>query len=433
MNIEELGYKKQDEIIVIEDPVTAVRQVPDVYLGALGNVGFLNMAREIIQNSLDEISKGYSLDKTIDFFYDARSHTIRNEDHGQGIELNKLVDVFSKLHSSSNYNKVTGSSAKSAGKNGQGSKIVNFLSKFFIVESYRLDGSAAKVQFDEGYLSKKGLQSIKCPKDKHGLVTSFSPSAMMGNITVSVQEIEHMLWMQCNIYPIGVKINYSAIDEQGNQYSNTIINKRGLKELLSTICEKEIFEPIYFNVNTPERDYECIFTYDVNNMNDPVIMPFANMCYTTGGTQVKGFLSALSVFFRKYMNTIYLVKNKKLQVNSTDITTGLRAVISSKSLTPIFTGQSKDYYSEVDMEGFAYSVTTNALTEWSKQQPSSFQKLCKYYKDVCEVRSKIDNEKIKMRDKYTTSALHNRPAKYKQPTNNHLPFEVVINTSPISW
>ena len=94
MNIEELGYKKQDEIIVIEDPVTAVRQVPDVYLGALGNVGFLNMAREIIQNSLDEISKGYSLDKTIDFFYDARSHTIRNEDHGQGIELNKLVDVF---------------------------------------------------------------------------------------------------------------------------------------------------------------------------------------------------------------------------------------------------------------------------------------------------------------------------------------------------
>ena len=128
---------KQKQIKVIEDPVEAVRKLPDVYLGRLAGPGFLNMYREIVQNSLDEIVKGNTLDKNIIISYDARTQTVIVEDNGQGIDINMLVQVFSILHSSSNYDKVEGSGDYSAGKNGMGATITNFLSRFFVVESGR--------------------------------------------------------------------------------------------------------------------------------------------------------------------------------------------------------------------------------------------------------------------------------------------------------
>lgn len=113
----EQKMNKQDEIIIKESEAQAVRDLPDVFIGATGNVGFLNMIREIVQNSLDEIAKGNSIDKTILVSYDARSHAVIVEDFGQGIPCDLLAKVFSKLYSSSNYNKQKGSSRYSAGKN----------------------------------------------------------------------------------------------------------------------------------------------------------------------------------------------------------------------------------------------------------------------------------------------------------------------------
>ena len=140
--------KKQKEIKVIDDDVEAVRKLPDVYIGALGDRGYLNMYREIVQNSLDEIIKGNTLDKNIVISFDSRTKTCIVEDNGQGIQLDMLIPVFSILHSSSNYDKEEGSGEYSSGKNGMGGTITNYLSKFFVVESYRMDGTAAKAEFE---------------------------------------------------------------------------------------------------------------------------------------------------------------------------------------------------------------------------------------------------------------------------------------------
>ena len=72
--------KKQKEIKFLNSEIEAVRKLPDVYIGALGNHGFLNMFREILQNSLDEIIKGNTLDKNIIVSYDARNHICIVED-----------------------------------------------------------------------------------------------------------------------------------------------------------------------------------------------------------------------------------------------------------------------------------------------------------------------------------------------------------------
>lgn len=416
---------KQKEIKVIDDPVEAVRKLPDVYIGALGNHGFLNMYREILQNSLDEIIKGNTLDQNIIVSFDARTHTCIIEDNGQGIDLNMLAPVFSVLHSSSNYDKVEGSGDYSSGKNGMGATITNFLSKFFIVESFRMDCTAAKVEFTEGRLSPKGTQKIRCPRGKHGLITSFAPSDMMGEITVDDIEIEKLTWLVCHLCKIGTRITYNAINALGQKRSVIIENKNGIRDLMTGICERPVMEPIYFVEDNGTMKVEVLFSYDVSNMDDPNILGFANMCPTNAGTHIDGYLDAIAKYFRKYMNEIYLANNKKLQVNAQDTRTGLRAVISVFHIKPMFTGQSKEVFSKTDMKPFIASVTAKALEQWAANNPSDLQKVSKYLKDVAEIRLKSDNAKIKMSDKYAPSVISGLPAKYKKPNSNKN-FEVWI-------
>ena len=409
---------KQKDIKVIQDSVEAVRKLPDVYIGALGNHGYLNMYREILQNSLDEIIKGNTLDKNIIVSFDARNHTCIIEDNGQGIKLDMLAPVFSVLHSSSNYDKIEGSGDYSSGKNGMGATITNFLSKFFVVESYRMDGTAARVEFNEGKLSNKGTEIIPCPPGKHGLITSFAPADMMGEITVTDEDIEKLTWSICHLCTIGTRITYNAINPLGQKRSVIIENTNGISALMQGICNRPVFNPIYYTEDNGTMKVEILFSYDVSNMDDPIILGFANMCPTTAGTHIDGFLDGIVRYFRKYMNEIYLANNKKLQVNAQDIKTGLRAVISVFHIKSIFTGQSKEVFSKEDMKPYIMNATLKALDNWATNNPTDLQKISKYLKEVCEIRSKSDNEKIKMSDKYTSSAVTGYPAKYKKPNCN---------------
>lgn len=88
--------------------------------------------------------------------------------------------------------------------------------------------------------------------------------------------------------------------------------------------------------------------------------------------------------------------------------------------------QSKEVFSSDDIVPFASQLTTEAIDVWAKNHPSELQRLSKYLKDICEMRSKLDGEKIKIRDNYTASALSDKPAKYLPPNNKKVPFEVLI-------
>lgn len=328
---------KQKEIKVLDNEVDAVRQVPDMYIGALGNHGFKNLFREIVQNSLDEIIKGNTLDKNIVCSYDERNLTVIIEDNGQGIDLDKLVVVFAKLHSSSNYNKEEGSGEYSSGKNGVGASCTNFLSKFFNVNSYRMDGKAKRVEFIEGVLVKE--KNIKCPKGKHGLITTFCPSDTMGDINVKGEEIGQLLWQMTNLCLPGTTIHFNWIDKLNQEHSIVYKNKTGIAEILGSICEKTNISPIYYIEDNGTTKVEILFAYDTKVMDETYVVSFANMCPTTGGTHVDGFIDGITKYFRDYMNKIYLANNKKLQVNASDVRTGLRAIVSCYHVKPLFTGK----------------------------------------------------------------------------------------------
>ena len=330
---------KQKEMQYLTSELEAVRKLPDVYIGALGDRGFLNMFREILQNSLDEIIKGNTLDKNIIVSFDARNYVSIIEDNGQGINLKDLEKVFSILHSSTNYDKKEGSGDYSSGKNGMGSTITNFLSRFFYVESYRMDGTAGRIKITEGVLSKH-LTPIKTNKNSkpHGLITTFAPSAMVGELTVTDADVQHLIWLIVHLCKIGTCVTFNAIDKMGKKHKDIIKNERGLYDILNMICNNAIANPIHFMHDNGTMKIDILFTYDVAAMDDPQVYGFANMCPSNKGTHIDGFIDGITKYFKDYMNKIYLANNKKLTVNAADIKTGLRAVVSCFHIKPLFTG-----------------------------------------------------------------------------------------------
>ena len=248
---------------------------------------------------------------------------------------------------------------------------------------------------------------------------------MMGDIDVDDIQIEELTRKLCNLSIPGTKITLNMITPTGAKRKVIIENKRGIFDLLPTICEKPLFEPIYYIMDNGSMYFEALVTYDIKNMDDADILSYANMCPTTGGTHVDGFLDGLVRYLRDYMNKIYLVNNKKVQVTAQDIKTGLRAIINIKHIKPIFSGQSKEFFSKEDMKPYASKVTMDALDEWSKKMPGDLQKLSKYLKDIAELRLKQDGQKIKMAGSYISSSISDLPAKYKKP-NGHKDIEVVL-------
>ena len=87
--------------------------------------------------------------------------------------------------------------------------------------------------------------------------------------------------------------------------------------------------------------------------------------------------------------------------------------------------QSKEIFSKEDMKPYIMEATLKALDKWAINNPADLQKISKYLKEVCEIRTKSDGEKIKMSDKYTSSVVSGLPAKYKKPNSNK-PFELWI-------
>lgn len=97
-----------NEIETIEDFVAGVRNTPGWYIGPIGNLGFINMIREILQNSFDEIMKGKALEDIIKVYYDPVKKEVTIEDRGRGIPHQNIVRVFTEERTSSNYTKKEG-------------------------------------------------------------------------------------------------------------------------------------------------------------------------------------------------------------------------------------------------------------------------------------------------------------------------------------
>lgn len=410
------------EITTLEDFVAGVRQNIGMYIGSKGNKGFINMIREILQNSIDEMMKKSSPCDFVKISFDERTNWVIVEDNGRGIPFDDMIRIFQSEHTSSNYTKKKGE--YSSGLHGVGAKVTNALSKTFIVESYVL-GEARRVEFSDGHPTKKGIVKIPNKDNKQGSIIQFQPAYdVLGDLSVAWKEVYDLVTLILPLANIGAKIQFNAIDLNGEKYSELLVNQDGILTYLIKNVESPLVKPIPIYVDTGEMRMDLVFTFDSADMTlDASIVAFANCCPTSAGTHIEGFKKGISTFFTNYMNKIYLAtadkgkgKKKPITITPNDVRTGLKAILSVYHLEPVFNGQAKEILANEEMAPFVRDEIIKGLDEWAKQNPSDLQKLCKYFKEVAQLRMNADKEKVKLNNKYSKS-LSGLPTKYVAPSS----------------
>lgn len=405
-----------------ESFIEAVQTMPTMYIGHISEQGFLNMFREIFQNSIDEVMRSYSPCDHIWITVDERSCTVIVEDNGRGIPFNNIERVYTYEHTSSNYSKEKGSGEYTAGTHGVGSKVTNALSSKFVVESYVL-GEARRVEFNNGEIWDKGELVIPNPDDKQGTMIAFCPNFdIMGNISLSYENILRLIKDIVPLTVIGTTVSFNAIKLDGTSYHEEIINTRGIKEYLDNLTVAPFINIISFADDNGTTRANILMTYDSNDLESEKISGFSNFCPCTG-SHIDGLINAVTEYFRNYMNKIYLTsinkkKKNKLSIAPSDIKAGLRAVIDVAHVNPTFTGQAKEILSNDDMKKFVKELTYKSLENWSKNNPTELQKLCKRFKDIAEIRLHSESGKQKLSLKYKDS-LSGLPGKFIKPATKN--------------
>ena len=244
-----------------------VREAKGMYIGYTGNRGFERMFREVFQNSVDELMRANSPCNMVKVTYDERTLTAIVEDNGRGIPFGNIERIFTKQHTSSNYEKVGTNGSFTSGVNGVGAKVTNALSHKFIVESYIL-GDARRVEFNEGYIWDKGEQKIPNKDNRQGTIILFDPSEVMGRITTNCDDILKIIKSISPLTHIGDKIYYKAIFADGKEEDVVVTNEDGIMGIIIDICKKPLIKPITFSGIGENMNFEVYMTYDISEGAD---------------------------------------------------------------------------------------------------------------------------------------------------------------------
>jgi DNA gyrase subunit B len=406
-----------NEIKTLKDFVEAVRKRPGMYLGPLEDRGMLQMFREILQNAIDEMVKQASPCDTIRVIYNEATFEVIIEDNGRGFPFDKMESMLTAQHTGSNYEKKP--FEYSSGLNGVGAKVVNALSEYFIVESYRL-GEAKRMTLIDGRLQK--IEDIKNPQKMQGSIVKFKPLlSILGQLTLTSQDIRYLTGSLFILTPRSDvnKIYITCYNKDGSTTSEVYDNRKGVAAKFEEITANSLTVPIEFFADTGFMQAYVVFSYDAGGTPDFIERSYSNMTPTSKGTHIEGFKDGIVKFLKKYMNTVFLPANAKRKIEREDILYTLRAVVSVAHLEPNFVGQAKDELSNSDMKKFVSDLVQSSFGEWVTKNPKEINKICRYLKDISDMRAKLATETLRIADKYETNSLSGGlPSKYVRPTGN---------------
>src|SRR6266542_2039431 len=262
-----------------------IRLRPGMYIGKLGDGsspddGIYVLIKEVVDNCIDEHMMGYG--KHIEITIE--DNTVMIRDYGRGIPLGKLVNV---------------------------------LSNFFKVESFR-EGRVKAAEFEKGILIKE-YKEAKSDGQNGTLVTFIPDGSVFHNFHFRIEYLDNLLWNYCYLNA-GLVITLN-----GKRY----VSKNGLLDLLKRKTnEDELCYPI---IHLKGEDIEVAITH--NNDYGEEIFSFVNGQYTTqGGTHQQAFRETFVKTIREFYKKDY---------DAADIRQSIVAAASVRVQEPVFESQTK--------------------------------------------------------------------------------------------
>ncbi len=331
-----------DSSIQILEGLDAVRKRPGMYIGSTDSRGLHHLVWEIVDNAIDEALAGYGKEISITINKD---NSITVVDNGRGVPCGKhssgkntMEVIYTILHAGGKFT-AEGGYKTSGGLHGVGGSVVNALSSYMEIKSFR-EGKIHQIEFKDGGKKIHDMQIIGDTR-KTGTTITFKPDAKIFSTTL---------------------YNYETIKERIRESAFLI---KGLKMILIDLrsgkkeefyYENGISEYVTFLNSNKHPSYNVGYFQGIDGKisvevamqwideYDESLISFVNNVRTRdGGTHEVGFKTAVTKAFNDYARKYGLIKDKDPNLEGADLRCSLTAVVSVRIEESIleFEGQTK--------------------------------------------------------------------------------------------
>ena len=367
-----------------------IRLRPGMYIGKLGDGsspddGIYVLLKEVLDNAIDEYVMGFG--KEIEVGIKDGEVTIR--DYGRGIPLGKVVDCVSRINTGGKYD--SKAFKKSVGLNGVGTKAVNALSDFFLVQAIR-ENKTKVAEFGQGEIIED--HKIKASKETNGTRVSFRPDeSIFKNYNYRSEFVESQLWNYAYLNA-GLKIRFNK---------KVIVSRKGLYDLLTNKTDVEqIRYPI---IHLEGNDIELALTH--GQQYGEQYYSFVNGQYTTqGGTHLNFFRESIVKTLREFY---------KKEYDTRDIRASIIGAISVRIEEPVFESQTKTKLGSTNvapkgasLRSFILDFVKKELDDFLHKNPDTAKELQKRITQSERERKEIAGIKKLANQRAKKANLHNK-------------------------
>ncbi|WP_217585508.1 DNA topoisomerase IV subunit B [Lentibacillus saliphilus] len=415
-----------DDSIQVLEGLDAVRKRPAMYIGSTDHRGLHHLVFEIVDNAVDEMLNGFGDTIKVTIHKD---NSISVEDRGRGIPTGMhrtgkptIEVIFTILHAGGKFGQ--GGYKTSGGLHGVGASVVNALSEWLEVTTYR-DGYTYYQRFSNG---GKDIEPLKkgLPVRKSGSRVHFKPDPAIFSTTSYDYDVIAERLREAAFLLKGLRVE---LTDERSERKDVFEFPDGLISFIHYLNEEKdaLHEAVDFSGETDgiEVDFACQF----NDGYAENVLSFVNHVRTRdGGTHESGAKSAMTRIFNEFARKNGLLKEKEKNLEGSDIREGLTAVISVRIPEEKlqFEGQTKGKLGTSEARSAVDAVVSEKLSFFLEENPEILNMLIRKAikaKEARESARKAREEARTGKKKRRKDALLSgklTPAQSKNPKRNEL-------------
>ena len=419
-----------------------VRKRISVWLGASNHIAVFHTLKELLGNSMDEISKGKGTKIEV-IRHNEKKITVKDNCKGlplegkndEGVENYKLL--LEQLFAGTKYDNGIDNEDYQIGINGVGLTTTVYASKDIYIEVGRPNGNIYSISYHKGDLVSP-LKVIGKTKETYTSITYELDDEIFEENYFTDEEISLLSEEQSSL--IDGEITFK--DEVTGKES--IFDIKGISHLLDLRTKEEsvIGQKIEFN---HENSFTVPKTHDedegktVDKVKMNVVIQFSKEDASTQieflnssnlihhGTIQDGLYAGMRNIFNRYLKGINAYNKKETQITKDDVSIGMNYIIDFKSFFPVYANQTKfasyvKYYETVVREAL-----DNFFATYELENKNNMDIIAKNILINKRSREKAENTRANVKSKLSgsISGISNKidgfyPAKSKNKKENIL-------------
>lgn len=339
-----------------------------------------HLAREVIDNSVDEALAGHATELKVILHPD---NSLEVVDNGRGMpvdihpkhKVSGVELILTRLHAGGKFSNKN--YQFSGGLHGVGVSVVNALSTKLDI-NIRRGGQVYNIGFADGFKSSELEVTDTCGKRNTGTTIRFWPDAQyFDSPKFSAQRLKHTLRAKAVLCP-DLKVTFQDVAAKETEIWHY---KDGLRDYLHTAVEGYELLPKEAFTGSLQGEKEAVdwAVIWLPEGGELITESYVNLIPTAlGGTHVNGLRTGLLEAMREFCEFRSLMP-RGVKLAPDDIWERCAYVLSAKLADPQFSGQTKERLSSRECAAFVSGVVKDAFSLWLNQHTDQAEVLA----DLC--------------------------------------------------